>query len=128
MDHLIKISSDGMTIIANADGKLDETAYLLIRNKIVELIKNCNAKNMLLDIRNAVVKASVMEIYSVASSSVEMFPLGFRYAIVYSEITMSEKDALFGETVVRNRGGQLKVFKDISEAHEWLAISNPQSE
>jgi hypothetical protein len=128
MEHFIKVSPQGKALIATAVGELNETAYLLIRKEIVDSIKICNAKHILIDIRNAIVHASVMEIYQFAESSLKMFPLGFRYAVVYSEKTMSEEDAKFGETVARNRGGQVQVFKDVSEAKKWLAIAEIEHE
>jgi hypothetical protein len=128
MECFMKISSDGKVLIAKAIGALDEAAYLMMRSKIVDSIKNCTAKNILLDIRHAIVAASVVEIYHIVASSVKMFPMGFKYAIVYSDKTISEENAKFGETVARNRGGQLFVFKDISEAKEWLAIPEVEIE
>lgn len=128
MEHFIKVSPHGKALIATAVGELNETAYLLMRKEIVDSIKICNAKHILIDIRNAIVHASVMEIYQFAESSLKMFPLGFRYAVVFSEKTMSEEDAKFGETVARNRGGQVQVFKDVSEAKKWLAIAEIEHE
>jgi len=128
MEHFIKVSSHGKAIIATAVGELNEAVYLLMRKEIVDSIKTCNAKHILIDIRNAIVHASVMEIYQFAESSLKMFPLGFRYAVVYSEKTMSEDDAKFGETVALNRGGQVQVFRDISKAKKWLAISEIEYE
>jgi hypothetical protein len=122
MDCFVKVSSDGKALISTAVGEFDEAAYLLMQSKIVDSIKSCNAKNILIDIRRAVVHASVMEIYQFASSSVKIFPLGYRYAIVYSEKTMSEEDVKFGETVALNRGGLVKVFRNISKAKKWLAL------
>ena len=123
MEHFVKVFSDGETHIAAAVGELNEAAYLLMRKEIVDSIKTCNAKRILIDIRNAIVHASVMEIYQFAESSLKMFPLGFRYAVVYSEKTMSEEDAKFGETVACNRGGHVQVLRDVSKAKKWLAIA-----
>jgi hypothetical protein len=128
MECFAKVSSDGKAIISKAVGKLDEKTYLLLRNKIADLIKNTNAKHILVDISHAIVAASVMQIYQIAASSLRMFPIGFKYAIVYSEKTMTEENAIFGETVARNRGGLVKVFRDISEAKKWLAITEIESE
>lgn len=122
MDCFVKVSSDGKTIICIAEGQLDNADYSLMRNKIVDAVKRCHARHILLDIRQAIVAASVTEIYQATASSIQMFPLGFKYAIVYSEKTMPEENAIFGETVARNRGGLVKIFKDISEAKRWLAI------
>jgi hypothetical protein len=128
MEHFIKVRSHGKALIATAVGEVNEAVYLLMRQEIVESIKTCDAKHILIDIRNAIVHASVMEIYQFTESSLEMFPLGFRYAIVYSEKTMSDEDAIFGETVARNRGAQVQVFRDVSKAKKWLAISEIEYE
>jgi hypothetical protein len=70
----MKVSSLGKALIATAVGELNEAAYLLIRSKIVESVKICGAKHILIDIRNAIVHTSVMEIYQVATSSAKIFP------------------------------------------------------
>jgi hypothetical protein len=41
---------------------------------------------------------------------------------------VSEENAKFGETVARNRGGQLLIFKYISKAKKWLDIHEIESE
>jgi len=122
MDCFVKVSADGKAVISRAVGVLNTASYQLMRSKIVESVKNSNAKQILVDMRQAVVSASVIEIYHVATASIEMFPAGFRYAIVYSDKTITEENARFGETVARNRGALVKIFRDLSDAKKWLAI------
>lgn len=128
MDCFVKISTDGKAVISKAIGEFDKVSYQLIRGKIVESVKNSDAKQILLDIRQAVIAASVIDIYHVTTSSIDMFPAGFRYAIVYSDRTITEENARFGETVARNRGALVKIFRDLSEAKKWLSIPEMECE
>jgi hypothetical protein len=128
MKFLMKVSSDDKTVISTVEGKLDRASYLSVRNKIFDLLKSTNVKNVLLDLRRVIMNASTIEVFKMASSTIETFPLGIKYAIVYSEKTTTEENAKFGETVAVNRGGLVKVFRDISEAKKWLAISRAESE
>jgi hypothetical protein len=128
MKFLMKVSSDEKTVIATVEGKLDKASYLSVRNKIFDLLKSINVKHLLIDLRRVIMNASTIEIFKMASSAIETFPLGIKYAIVYSEKTTTEENAKFGETVAVNRGGLVKVFRDISEAKKWLAISRAEFE
>ena len=107
--------------MATVVGPLDLKDYLSVREGVRSRLETTHAPSVLLDIRSAVLRVSVMEVFDAAASTADVIPHGVRYAIVFSAQTLPIHDARFGENVARNRGAQLKAFTDISRAREWLA-------
>ncbi len=54
--------------------------------------------------------------YQLGEEAASIWPLGISVAIVYREDSINR----FFETVTRNRGKDVMVFSDRSEAEEWL--------
>ncbi len=121
MDYSIEIKVEGNILIATVAGELGEKAYLAMRDQVRASLERLGAQHILLDIRHVVLWASLTEIFMTAVSNVGVIPKGTKYAIVYSEQTVSEANAQFGELVARNRGGQLRAFTDMALARGWLS-------
>jgi hypothetical protein len=122
MEYLTEINLDDKMLIVTVIGELDEATYFMMLNKAFNSLKSINAQHILLDISRATVRASTLEVYKMVTSNIEMIHKRRKYAIVYSGNTIQEEYAKFGETVAYNRGWQMRVFRDVSEARKWLAI------
>ena len=123
MGFSVEIQLQGQVVMATVVGELDEVNYLSMRGQVRASLVQAGAQGVLLDLRRAVVQASLPGIFNVAASNVEAIPDECKYAIVYSEHTLPEADAQFGETVARNRGAQLRAFSDLAAAQAWLGES-----
>ena len=100
---------------------LSEVKELLAEYVVIIREKGCIL--ILSDYREAAIKLSTLEIYQVpkiiegifASSGLSIHRI--KRALVVAE---DLKDYLFFETTTSNKGQRAKVFKDITEAREWL--------
>lgn len=121
MDWSLETKIEEDILVATITGTLDKNAYLAARDKVLSLFKEtANTRHILIDIRHAVLRISVMGIFEVAETSHEVIPPLTKYAVVYSSSTLQERNCHFGENVAVNRGANLKVFTDIAEAKQWL--------
>jgi len=78
---------------------------------------------LLNDYREAKVKLSTLEIYEAPKIYADIFALsGLSIYNITRALVVAEdlRDYLFFETVSFNLGQHAKVFKDITEAREWL--------
>jgi hypothetical protein len=97
-----------------------------VKELIAEYAVNAKEKGctlILSDYREATIKLSTIEIYEMPKILTETFALSGlsihhikRALVVAKEL----KEYLFFETVTFNRGQYAKIFKDITEAREWL--------
>ena len=108
-------------LVATVVGDLDGKDYRDMRDMLREVLESSGVQKALLDIRQAVLHVTFMELYSMAASNPDVIPRGTKYAILYSEKTVSPAEVKFGEDVATNRGASLKVFSIKEEAERWLA-------
>ncbi len=114
-----KIEED--ILVATIIGTVDKNVYLAARGTVISLFKEtATASHILIDIRQAVLRTSVIGIFEIAETSHEVIPSKARYAVVYSSSALAERNGHFGENVAVNRGANLKAFTDIAEAKQWL--------
>ena len=82
------------------------------------------ARGFLVDVRNAQIHMSTIELYDFFTTLQEMFAPGTKHAVVYSPETNDLSDIAFGENVSANRGIMLKMFSQKDEAMTWLSNEN----
>jgi hypothetical protein len=68
-------------------------------------------------------QASIMTRFNLGANVVTSLPVGFRLAILDTQ--NQNESARFGETVMVNRGGVVKVTTSLEEALAWLGV-NPE--
>ncbi|KQC08292.1 MAG: hypothetical protein APR62_04945 [Smithella sp. SDB] len=116
MDFLIKARLNSKVVIASVDGEWNKATFLLMRKKVINLLKNINARHLLLDVRHLKGKVSTMDFLKIAASGA----FEVKLAAVYSENTNIEETVKFSRAEALNRGRLVKVFNDVAEAKEWL--------
>lgn len=121
MPHSLHISSSGTTILAALKGEVDKDEYLAARQRVVAEVGKAGSSGILLDLRQARLKISTLDVFAVASTTASVIPPGTKYAIVVSAETLESNDVKFGENVATNRGASLRVFEDEASARSWLS-------
>lgn len=84
---------------------------------IAEACRREAVTKVLCDVRGMQGKISVMDSFQLAVAGAVAFR-GLQLAGVYRREEMD----LFAETVIRNRGGNVRVFGDMDEAKAWLGV------
>ncbi len=120
MPYSIEITPSGSTLMARLAGALDKEEYLRARAEVVEALKANRCEQILFDLQQAQLKISTLDVFSVASTSSQVIPVGTKYAIVTAPTTIAASEARFGENVAVNRGACLRVFPDCEAALAWL--------
>jgi len=113
-----KIEED--TLVITLVGEADKTEYLALRERVRSILEKASLRHVLLDLRRAVLHASMLDVFEVARSNPNAIPSNVKYAVVFSPETLSIQNVELGENVARNRGADLRAFTDISEARNWL--------
>lgn len=91
-----------------------------IHRMILDLCREHHCRRVLIDDRNVVYTASIISIFDLAKYYVEMgVPRCINRAAVVVNPVYEETNSFF-ETVVRNRGVNLRIFYDYEEAEVWL--------
>jgi hypothetical protein len=70
-------------------------------------------------------QTSILTRYNVGANTISALPLGFRLAILETEAQV--RDGRFGETVMVNRGGLVKMVTSLEDALEYLGVEPPAS-
>ena len=124
MDFLIKARLDSKVVIASVDGEWNKATFLLMRKKVFNLLKNINARHLLLDVRRLKGKVSIMEFLKIATSG----SFEIKLATVYSENINVAETVKFNRTAAINRGRLIKAFSDVAEAKKWLKFPEQEYE
>lgn len=116
-----RVEISGEAVVATLSGEIDETDYREVRSEVAQRLRESGLRQAIIDLRDAVLTASAVSIFSVSASNPRVIPIGVRYAVVCSPRTVSADKVRFGETVARNRGANLRTFSDLDAAQAWLA-------
>ena len=120
MSYEIKVN-DALSIIeVKHEGPVDIDEMRAAREETAKYLTDNESRRVLVDIRNATLGPTTMELFGFNASYRDLLPLDVEIAIVYSSETASREDILFVETVARNRGVLLRIFTDRNEALDWL--------
>ncbi|HEX2697254.1 MAG TPA: hypothetical protein VHM28_06055 [Anaerolineales bacterium] len=84
---------------------------------IAEACRREGLSKALCDVRGMMGKIDIVDSFQLAVAGVLIFD-GIQLAGVYRREDMD----LFAETVIRNRGGNVRLFSDIESAKQWLGV------
>jgi len=123
MPHSIVYNPETHIVESKIYGDLTFSEVKELIAEYAVMIKEKGCKLFLSDYREAAIKLSTLEIYQVPKIFEDTFAsLGLSIYRIKRALVVAEdlKDYLFFETVTVNRAQYTKVFKDITEAKEWL--------
>ena len=120
MLYEIKVNGTLSIIEVKHEGPVDIDEMCAAREETAQHLTDNKFKRVFVDIRNATLNPTTMELFGFNASYHDLLPLGVRIAIVYSSESANREDILFVETVARNRRTLLKIFTDRDEALDWL--------
>jgi len=120
--HDVKIIADGSIIQITYFGDVTFTSANASREEASAIAFQHGIKSFLVDLNQAQVVASVLELYEFHSQNPQILPLATRIAIVHARNNWSEglSQAQFSENLDINRGIARKAFKKRSDAVTWL--------
>jgi hypothetical protein len=97
------------------------------RSRASVITKESGICLILVDLRNAEVQMSTMDIFAVNASHAEVLPGPMRHAILRApDLPLREaEDAEFAETVAFNNGVDVRFFTEHAEAIQWLRQAEP---
>jgi len=83
---------------------------------------NPSYASLLCDCANLVVQANIVEVFEFFPGIYEKInvPKTVKLACLISEDAATAKEMVFYETICRNRGWQIRLFKDRNAAMQWL--------
>ena len=117
-NYAVEYMPDNGIIKVQIKGEFDAQVLSRSTAKLAEEISRHNCSQILMDHRDATPKLPIVDIYNrpeiAASLGVQR---SNRIALIYSR---GEADYRFLETVARNKGFMVRVFKDIDEGIKWL--------
>jgi hypothetical protein len=110
-------------IVIEIRGRIDKALVQNLASQVAGFSKEHNCFHVLNDAREATIFLSTLEIYSLPRTIMEILSATgvdvrkFKRALVFSK---NVDDFTFFETVSRNRGQNVKLFRNIDEAVSWL--------
>jgi hypothetical protein len=128
MAHTVTYKIELGIIETSAQGKLTLREAKELISEITECAITNNCFLCLSDYREAIMDMSTFQIYDVPKvlsnvvDSLGLHPNQFKRAII---VTKGLNDFNFFETVSRNAGQNIKLFKEIDEAKKWLLEMTP---
>ena len=126
MPHNMRViqAKELMRTNVKGDGDLATSKRIIREIAALQLPKECD---LLLDIRDAVAKHSVADVYEAVAEMVkhrEAFS-GRKFAIVDADDEFFYRNVKLAEICAQNRGIDLRGFTDYEEALRWLNTETP---
>ncbi len=90
------------------------------REEANAILREKGFERLLVDLLQAEVVGTTMELYQFVQSDLEVWPPGTRYAFVSQPMNWDPDDVSFSENVAVNRGLDRKSFTSRDEAISWL--------
>jgi hypothetical protein len=116
----IRFRTDKGILFVTITGKLSVDDVLEVLSETARVVNDQTVRRVLGDVRSADVDVSTNDVFRCTVSLADMFPNHVKYALVFSPETFRIEEATFAEDVAVNRGVLLKMFTELSEAHDWL--------
>ena len=117
MPDKVTVLEDKGIILVETYGKVTEKDIKESLKKVVEIQQITGLKDLLVDATNQTSLPATFPLFDFGSKLAATLR-GTRIAIVSSPGT--HMDLEFLETVIVNRGGQIKVFNSFEDAYAWL--------
>jgi hypothetical protein len=121
--HNIRVISVKDFVRTDVTGNIDLAASKQILKEIASVCTPDANHHVLIDYRKAHTRLTLTEVFQMASSLSEI-GLGIhnRLAILAPPVVDFDRAGFF-ETVARNRGFQVRAFRDFEQAFDWLTQS-----
>ncbi len=97
-------------------GKITKETIMTSLKKVKEIEREIGTKNVLVDTRKETTFPDITEIYELG----DHFPVVTKFAILVSSKQATEEGIKFIETIARNKGVSMQIFKSEEKALEWL--------
>ena len=123
MAHSIEYNSEANIIESQYQGEIELNELLEGTREIMQLIKQTNCFNILTDLSNATLNASVLDLYDHPQQLVQVIEeAGIQFYKLKRAFVSKESGErfIFYEDVAVNRGHNVKQFQKIEEARRWL--------
>ena len=122
MPFTISYQEDERIVIIENVGNIPYKDLVQQTDEALELGRIKDTRLYLADCIRLVVQADAFEVFNFFPAIYEKIgaPRNSRLAVLMSEDAVTAKDMEFYETICRNRGWQIRVFKDKGTAMEWL--------
>ncbi|MFX0098409.1 MAG: hypothetical protein ACFFCS_02435 [Candidatus Hodarchaeota archaeon] len=119
MPEEISLSEDKKYILIKSFDEVKKEDVLNSLNKVIKIYEEFGLNRVLVDARDAEIVPGILEMFLFGDELADSTrDLKFRSALVIGEKKIPSYE--FVETVVQNRGGVLKIFKDIKNGLKWL--------
>jgi hypothetical protein len=123
MSVVAKMIDEKRYVLLNIDGRVKISDLEQSRTILKSTLHESNGyMKILVDIRNASLAVSTIDIHQFISSHKDELPSGCLIAMI-----MRPKDwdtAIFAEDVAHNRSIHLRVFRNDIHSYDWLGISD----
>jgi len=118
MNYLLKYDPDANYMDLKVDELITLPLIKDVAHSVAKMVVETGSKRILADLRAATFDLSVLDIFSTPGvlKGAEI-PRQVKQALV---VPLSFKDAQFLETVNRNKGYNVMVFRDLKSAKQWL--------
>ncbi|MGD8782719.1 MAG: hypothetical protein PVH88_27660 [Ignavibacteria bacterium] len=116
----INYSIENDYIIIKSTGTWDKPTIIKTQDESSEIVKNGGLKGLLVDLTEADLNISILDIYEVNKRISKVFPISVKHAIVFPEKIFPQSDVTFSENVATNYGAFMKMFTNASDAKNWL--------
>lgn len=120
MDYQIAYDSDNGLIRIVLVGKGTQEEVKTVVMTCLQLAQTHQCRNFLLDARELVGEDSPVNAYQIAQLYEQVVDRRFREAIIAPRDGVTAASMAFFETAAQNRGFQVQLFQEESEAIAWL--------
>jgi len=114
MPEIVKYLEDLGMIRVDSFGETSIDDWNNSMKQVLRINKDTGCSLVLVDARKQNVSPDTMDLYDFGSE----LPRAFKFAVVISDKTID--DHFFLETVGKNRGKPIQLFRNIEEAVSWL--------
>jgi hypothetical protein len=108
--------ADGRIAVAKSSGTIDAAERRRHRDETIKFCKENRIHNVIVDIREQTCHSSTMEIFDFGSTSAKAIR-DLRVAFLPAP---DDRDMVFLDAVVGNRGAVVRICRSMDEAREWL--------
>jgi hypothetical protein len=120
MSFSVRAINVGEYVVVRHEGQLTRRQFENARLAAKRLLDENRWKRLLIDVRSAVTRVPIAEVYFVMKSLREVFP-DTKIGLIFPPDRADE--GKFAETVAVNRGVTLKSFTEYEKAVAWLTMS-----
>ena len=118
MGDELRYDSDSDCVILHVEGTVTMERIRKLAPQVARMFAHTGCNRLLNDMRAAIIDVSVTELFDSPNAMDEAkVSRTIKRALV---VPPSFKESTFLEDVTNNRGHNLRVFKDIEEAKQWL--------